>query len=227
MYVIMPFEKKFYKEKYNYEVQYYGHPLVDIIDESLKNKEIIKNVKPIIAILPGSRKQEINSTLNKVLSIVKDFKKYQFIIAGLNHINKNIYDEAVAKSGASVKVLYNKTYDLLKNSNAAIVTSGTATLETALIGTPQIVCYATNSLNMFLAKLFVKINFISLVNLILNKEVVKELIQSDFNKEMIKSELNLILKGKRNQIQKDYKDLRNLLKGEDIESKIVNHIINN
>ena len=151
MYVIMPFEKKFYKEKYNYEVQYYGHPLVDIIDESLKNKEIIKNVKPIIAILPGSRKQEINSTLNKVLSIVKDFKKYQFIIAGLNHINKNIYDEAVAKSGASVKVLYNKTYDLLKNSNAAIVTSGTATLETALIGTPQIVCYATNSLNMFLA----------------------------------------------------------------------------
>ena len=105
MYVIMPFEKKFYKEKYNYEVQYYGHPLVDIIDESLKNKEIIKNVKPIIAILPGSRKQEINSTLNKVLSIVKDFKKYQFIIAGLNHINKNIYDEAVAKSGASVKVL--------------------------------------------------------------------------------------------------------------------------
>ena len=227
MYVIMPFEKNFYKEKYNYEVQYYGHPLVDIIDESLKNKEIIKNVKPIIAILPGSRKQEINSTLNKVLSIVKDFKKYQFIIAGLNHINKNIYDEAVAKSGASVKVLYNKTYDLLKNSKAAIVTSGTATLETALIGTPQIVCYATNSLNMFLAKLFVKINFISLVNLILNKEVVKELIQSDFNKEMIKTELNLILKGKRNQIQKDYKDLRNLLKGEDIESKIVNHIINN
>ena len=119
-----------------------------------------------------------------------------------------------------------QTYDLLKNSNAAIVTSGTATLETALIGTPQIVCYATNSLNMFLAKLFVKINFISLVNLILNKEVVKELIQSDFNKEMIKTELNLILKGKRNQIQKDYKDLRNLLKGEDIESKIVNHIIN-
>ena len=89
---------------------------------------------------------------------------------------------------------------LLKNSNAAIVTSGTATLETALIGTPQIVCYATNSLNMFLAKLFVKINFISLVNLILNKEVVKELIQSDFNKEMIKTELNLILNGKRNHL---------------------------
>ena len=83
----MPFEKKFYKEKYNYEVQYYGHPLVDIIDESLKNKEIIKNVQPIIEILPGSRKQEINSTLNNVLSIVNDFKKYQFIIAGLNHIN--------------------------------------------------------------------------------------------------------------------------------------------
>ena len=123
--------------------------------------------------------------------------------------------------------MYNQTYNLLKNSNAAIVTSGTATLETALIGTPQIVCYATNNLNMFLAKLFVKINFISLVNLILNKEVVKELIQSDFNKEMIKTELNLILKGKRNQIQKDYKDLRNLLKGEDIESKIVNHIISN
>ena len=93
--------------------------------------------------------------------------------------------------------MYNQTYNLLKNSNAAIVTSGTATLETALIGTPQIVCYVTNSLNMFLAKLFVKIKFISLVNLILNKEVVKELIQSDFNKEMIKTELDLILKGKK------------------------------
>ena len=92
MYVIMPFEKKFFKEKHNYEVQYFGHPLVDIIDKSLKNKIVIKNDKPIIAILPGSRKQEINSTLKKVLSVVKDFKKYQFVIAGVSHINKNIYD---------------------------------------------------------------------------------------------------------------------------------------
>ncbi len=227
MYVIMPFEKKFYREKHNYEVQYFGHPLVNIIDKSLKSKEVISTEKPIIAILPGSRKQEINFILDKILSVVNDFKNYQFIVAGLNHINKDIYDKAVSKSGSSVKVIYNQTYNLLKNSNAAIVTSGTATLETALIGTPQIVCYVTNSFNIFLAKLFVKIKFISLVNLILNKEVVKELIQTDFNKKMIKTELNQILKEKRNQIKKDYKDLRNLLKGDEIEAKIVNHIISN
>ena len=230
MYVILPFEKSFYEKKHNFKVHYYGHPLLNIIDKTVSsknNKILTKSDKPIVAILPGSRKQEIDSILNKILKVVKDFKDYQFIIAGVNHLNKKTYQDVIKRNDVSVSVVYNKTYELLINSEAAIVTSGTATLETALIGTPQIVCYTTNSFNMFLAKLFVKINFISLVNLILNKETVKELIQSDVNKKNIKKELKLILTSRRNQIKKDYKSLRKLLQGNKIEKKIVNHIINN
>lgn len=225
MYVILPFEKEFYEKKHNYNVQYFGHPLVNIIDESLKSFNKKNKKKPIIAILPGSRKQEINLILDKILDITNDFEEYEFVVAGLNHIKKETYNKVIKNK--NIRVVFNQTYELLNNSKAAIVTSGTATLETALIGTPQIVCYVTNSFNMFLARLFVKINFISLVNLILNKETVKELIQSDVNAKNIKSELKLILTEKEISIKKDYKNLKKLLRGENIESKIVNHINNN
>jgi len=226
MYVILPFEKDFYK-KHNYRVQYYGHPLVNIIDESIKYRSKKKYQKPTIAILPGSRKQEINLILNKILDVANEFREYEFIIAGLNHINKETYYKIIENKKLNVKVVFNKTYEVLKDAEAAIVTSGTATLETALIGTPQIVCYVTNPFNIYLARLFVKVNFISLVNLILNKETVKELIQSKVNSQNIKTELQLILSKKEKTIKKDYKNLRELLKGKDIESKIVNHINNN
>ena len=165
--------------------------------------------------------------LDKILKVVKDFKEYEFVIAGLKHINFDLYKNAIKKNNVSVSVVFDNTYELLKKADAAIVTSGTATLETALIGTPQIVCYITNPINMFLAKLFVKIKFISLVNLILNKETVRELIQSDVNKKNIKKELSLILGSRKNEIKKDYESLRNLLSGEKIEEKIVRHIIKN
>ena len=229
MYVILPFEKDYFLKKHNYKVQYFGHPLVTIVDESLKinNSDSIEFDRPIIAILPGSRKQEISLILNKILKVVKDFKEYEFVIAGLKHINFDLYKNAIRKNNVSVRVVFDNTYELLKKADAAIVTSGTATLETALIGTPQIVCYITNPINMLLAKLFVKIKFISLVNLILNKETVRELIQSDVNKKNIKKELSLILGSRKNEIKKDYESLRNLLSGEKIEEKIVRHIIKN
>ena len=163
--------------------------------------------------------------MDKILDITNDFEEYEFVVAGLNHIKKETYNKVIKNK--NIRVVFNKTYELLNNSKAAIVTSGTATLETALIGTPQIVCYFTFSFNMFLARLFVKINFISLVNLILNKETVKELIQSDVNAKNIKSELKQILTKKEISIKKDYKNLKKLLRGENIESKIVNHINNN
>lgn len=221
MYVILPFEKNFYK-KHNYNVQYFGHPLVNIIDESLESINKKNKKKPIIAILPGSRKQEINLILDKILDISNDFSEYEFVIAGLKHIKEETYNKVIKNK--NIRVVFDKTYELLINSKAAIVTSGTATLETALIGTPQIVCYVTNSFNIFLARLFVKVNFISLVNLILNKETVRELIQSDVNSKNIKRELKQILSQKGTDIKKDYKDLRKLLIGKNIESKIIKHI---
>ena len=226
MYVILPFEKEFYK-KHNHNVQYFGHPLVNIIDQSIKSLNQKNKNKPTIAILPGSRKQEIELILDKVLNIINDFDKYEFIIAGLDHINIKTYQKIIQSKDLDVKIIFNKTYELLKKSDAAIVTSGTATLETALIGTPQLVCYVTNKFNMFIAKLFVKVKFISLVNLILNKETVKEFIQSDVNSKNIKNELNLILSYKKEKIKKDYKSLRELLYGSDIEKKIIEHIKKN
>ena len=226
MYVILPFEKDFYK-KHNHNVQYFGHPLVNIVDQSIKSFNRNDKNKPTIAILPGSRKQEIELILNRVLNIVNDFDKYEFVIAGLDHIDKRIYQKIIKNKNLDVKIIFNKTYELLKRSEAAIVTSGTATLETALIGTPQIVCYVTNRFNIFMARLFVKINFISLVNLILNKETVKELIQSEVNSKNIKKELNLILSDKKEKIKEDYKSLRKLLYGRDIEKKIIEHINKN
>ena len=226
MYVILPFEKDFYK-KHNHNVQYFGHPLVNIIDQSIKSLNQKNKNKPTIAILPGSRKQEIELILDKVLNIINDFDKYEFIIAGLDHINIKTYQKIIKSKGLNVKIIFNQTYELLKKSDAAIVTSGTATLETALIGTPQLVCYVTNKFNMFLAKLFVKVKFISLVNLILNKETVKEFIQSDVNSKNIKNELNLILTDKKEKIKRDYESLRELLHGSDIEKKIIEHIKKN
>ncbi|MAT79782.1 MAG: lipid-A-disaccharide synthase [Flavobacteriales bacterium] len=226
MYVILPFEKDFYK-KHNHNVQYFGHPLVNIVDQSIKSFNRKDKNKPTIAILPGSRKQEIELILNRVLNIVNDFDKYEFVIAGLDHINKRTYQKIIKNKNLDVKIIFNKTYELLNKSEAAIVTSGTATLETALIGTPQIVCYVTNGFNIFVARLFVKINFISLVNLILNKETVKELIQSEVNSKNIKKELNLILSDKKEKIKEDYKSLRKLLYGRDIEKKIIEHINKN
>ena len=227
MYVILPFEKELYEKKHKYNVQYFGHPLVNIIDESLKSLNRKNNLPPTIAILPGSRKQEINLILDKILDVVNDFDDYEFVIAGLSHIKKETYFKAIKKKNLNVKVVFNQTYQLLNNSQAAIVTSGTATLETALIGTPQLVCYATNSFNIFIARLFVRVNFISLVNLILNKETVRELVQSDVNSKNIKTELTQILSHKETKMKKDYKTIRKLLKGKNIENKIIDHINNN
>lgn len=219
MYVILPFEKDFYA-KYEVDVDFVGHPLLDAIEnekENLTNQETFflkhhLSTKPIIAILPGSRKQEIAVMLPIMLSVKKHFPNYEFVIAGASAIEEGFYKQYI--SDPSIRIIFNQTHDLLHNATAALVTSGTATLETALINVPQVVCYKGNWLSFQIAKRIVNINYISLVNLIMGKAVVKELIQEHLNESSITKELTLILeKNNRNRIIEDYKKLREILGG--------------
>ena len=218
MYVILPFEKEFYEEKHNYPVHFVGHPLIDAIynrkqvDPKTFKKENGLDDRPVIALLPGSRKQEIKKMLEIMISVAKDFKEYQFVIAGAPSQEKSFYESFL--STKNVHFVANKTYDLLSISEAALVTSGTATLETALFKVPQVVCYKGSRISYEIAKRVIKLDYISLVNLILNKTVVTELIQADFNKKRLKEELTKILDPyNRAAMFLDYYDLEKALGG--------------
>ena len=217
MYCILPFEKEFYKT-HNYEVNFVGHPLIDAIsdrpqvDENQFRKSHNLSNKPIIALLPGSRKQEITKMLGVMLSLVDDFKDYQFVIAGAPSQDYEFYKQFIKQE--NVGFISNKTYDLLSVSNAALVTSGTATLETALYKVPQVVCYKANAISYQIAKRIITLKYISLVNLIMDREVVTELIQGDLNKNRLKKELKAILNSeKREQLYLDYYELEQRLGG--------------
>ena len=193
LYSILPFEKDFFK-KFDWDIHYVGNPLLDEIakfnphDFFHQKNEISYN--PIIALLPGSRKQEVEKMLDVMLEIAPQYQHCQFIIAGVRNLDPQIYLKALK---AGIKVIYDQTYDLLHHASAAIVTSGTATLETALFRVPQVVVYKTSSISYHIAKHLIRVPFISLVNLIAEKEVVKELIQEDYSVAKVKSELNAML----------------------------------
>ncbi|MFH1297753.1 MAG: lipid-A-disaccharide synthase [Bacteroidota bacterium] len=193
MFVILPFEQDFYK-KYNYPVDFVGHPLLDVIQEDRKpvdrNAFLKQNKlpgKPIIAFLPGSRRQEIRTMMKHMQEVIPAFKGYQFVVAGAPSIDPNLYASVIGD--APVSVIFKQTYDLLEHAEAALVTSGTATLETALLGTPEVVCYRGSALSFWIANRIVHVPFISLVNLIMEKEVVKELIQHQLTRENLIYEL--------------------------------------
>ncbi|QNJ97095.1 lipid-A-disaccharide synthase [Constantimarinum furrinae] len=224
MYVILPFEKDFYEKKHNFPVHFVGHPLIDAVyDRAQVNPEQFRNDnnldnRPIIALLPGSRKQEISKMLKVMLSIVEDFNEYQFVIAGAPSQEASFYAPYIKKQ--NVHLLLNKTYDLLSISNAALVTSGTATLETALFKVPQVVCYKGSRISYEIAKRVIKLKYISLVNLILDKEVVTELIQTEFNGKRLRSELTYILDDyNRAKLFLDYYDLEQKLGGKGASAK--------
>jgi len=204
LFVILPFEKDFYA-KHDFSVHYLGHPLLDVVLESKKqlaSSSIANDLglqKPIIALLPGSRKQEILRMLPTMLNVSKQLPDYDFVIAGVEN-HRNLY-ESLCKD-CDVKVIYNQTYSLLSNSYAAMVTSGTATLETALFNVPQVVCYKGNFISYLIAKHLIKgINYISLVNLIADKGVVTELIQNEMNPNRLLQEMQLILGETKNRQQ--------------------------
>ncbi|MGB1031839.1 MAG: lipid-A-disaccharide synthase, partial [Flavobacteriales bacterium] len=220
MFVILPFEKDFYST-YDIEVNYVGHPLLDVIkqedtqaidSEQFRSKNELDE-RPIIALLPGSRKQEITSMLSVMISMVPKFSSHQFVIAGAPSQDPEFYQNILKKTG--VKVIFGQTYELFKNAQAGLVTSGTATLEAALFKMPQVVCYKGNPLSYYIARWLVDIKYISLVNLILDNEAVVELIQGDFNQKKLESELKLILPGgdKRENVLQKYNQLAEVLGG--------------
>ena len=218
MYVILPFEKDFYENKHDFPVHFVGHPLIDAIANRNQvkigdfRKENGLDNRPIIALLPGSRKQEITKMLQVMLSVVEDFNEYQFVIAGAPSQDEDFYKPYIKTK--NVHLLLNETYDLLSVSYAALVTSGTATLETALFKVPQVVCYKGSRISYEIAKRIIKLKYISLVNLILDKEVVTELIQTEFNKKRLKEELTYILdEYKRAVLFLDYYELEQKLGG--------------
>lgn len=220
MYVIFPFEVDFYKQ-YNYQVYYEGNPLMDAICERPYREETFDEFvasnrlasKPIIALLAGSRKQELKHVLPKMLEMVDCFPDYQFVIAGAPSMTAEDY--APYLQGRAIPVVYGRTYRLLQQATAALVTSGTATLETAILKIPEIVCYSGEggALSYFLFKVFVKVKYISLVNLIMGREVVKELLMQKLNAKNLRAELSEILENgeKRQRMLSDYEELNRRL----------------
>lgn len=231
MHVILPFEKEFYENKHRFPVNFVGHPLIDAIGKisgtdhkSFKALNRLDPEKPIIALLPGSRKQEVQKMLTLMLSVTATFPDYQFVIAGAPSLDQEFYRPFLRSS--LVKLVFDQTYDLLSISHAALVTSGTATLETALFKVPQVVCYRANWISYQIAKRIITLKYISLVNLIMDREVVKELIQGELNHKNLQKELSKILEGaERNRQLEAYDELEKKLGGMGASEKAATFIV--
>ena len=231
MYVILPFEKDFYEGKHQYPVHFVGHPLLDAIaarkevSEEIFKKENGLDERPIIALLPGSRKQEIAKMLSVMLSVVGSYHQYQFVIAGAPSQEYDFYKQFIKEE--NVHFVTGKTYDLLSHAHAALVTSGTATLETALFNVPEVVCYRGNWISYQIAKRVISLKYISLVNLIMDAPIVTELIQGELNTKNLKTELEKLLNPEhRAQLLKDYKTLREKLGNEGASERTASLILN-
>ncbi len=216
MLVILPFEKEYYQKKWNWPVEYVGHPLVEVIDRFRQNPTPLSlslpGNGPLIALLPGSRKQEILKKLPVMLEVTSHYPQYRFVVAKAPGLDPSFYEDLL-KPYPNVSSVTNQTYALLNQASAALVTSGTATLETALFGVPEVVCYKGSFLSYQIGKRLVNVKYISLVNLIMDKEVVTELIQDDLNPPRLRKELDKILhdQDRISQIKKDYSDLHQIL----------------
>lgn len=233
MFVILPFEVAVY-QKHNYDANYVGHPLLDAIAQE-KDKLPTKDLfieqnqldnRPIIAVLPGSRKQEIERMFSIMLNVVNDFKEYQFVIAGTSNLPHEAYQTAF---DMGLKVVFNQTYALMNSAHSGIIKSGTSTLESALFRLPQVVCYKGGAISYSIAKMVVgnRVKYISLPNLILDKPVVKELIQSELTPENLKHELHLIIEGKtRENMLEEYDGLIKLLGNSGASKKVAQLMYN-
>jgi len=231
MLTILPFENDFY-QRFNYSAHFVGHPLLDAIyNESLIRQDNsslsgISNDKPLIALLPGSRNQEVKRMLPQMLKATKKIKGAQFVIAGAPSLHESFYQKFL--KDYNIPLIFNQTYQIIKLSKAAMVTSGTATLETALLKTPEVVCYKAAPLSYLIARRLVKVPFISLVNLIMDYEIVKELIQQDCNPDGIANEINKMLYDKdyHKKIMDGYTQLEIKLGGRGASEKAASIIIN-
>lgn len=227
MAVILPFEKDFYK-KFDYNVEYVGHPLLDEIEKfkfdsiEVFRKEQNLDERPILVVLPGSRKQEVSKKLPIMLEAAKRIKTHQMVIAGAPSLDKEFYQSLCSNS-----IVFGKTYELLSYADVAIVTSGTATLETALFKVPQVVCYKSSKISYSIAKRLVKVKFISLVNLIMDREVVKELIQGECTSDNIYKETLRLIEDEeyRSELDNNYKLLQEKLGGGGASQKVARSLL--
>lgn len=214
MFVILPFEKEFYK-KFNWDVDYVGNPVLDAVKAhspavDFKSRHNLDPSQPLVALLPGSRKQELLNIITLMASVAKRFPTYRFAVAVVNNLDAQLYQPL--KELSNVTFVTEDTYNLLQNSAAAIVTSGTATLETALFHVPQIVVYKTSAVTYRIVKMIIRVPFISLVNLIAGREVVRELIQNDLTVGNVAEELEAILTGpKREAVLQGYDEIIQIL----------------
>jgi len=211
--VILPFEKAFFRQ-YGIDAEFVGHPLLDEISGLMPGNSIPNTNKPVsnqIALLPGSRKQEVSRILPRMLGVVDKYPTYQFVIAGATSLPEEYY-QPYLKKYPNVRLVRGQTYEVLRQSTAALVKSGTSTLETALLDVPQVVCYAGNWLSYRIAKQLIKVKYISLVNLIMDRPMVRELIQDELNQENLQAALDEILTPeKAAEIRAGYGELRLLL----------------
>lgn len=231
LFVILPFEKEFFA-RHGINVHYSGNPLLDEIatrsthlnDENFRKKNGLSMNKPIVALLPGSRVQEIKSVLPIQMKVVEKHPDLCFVIGGISHFSPDFYSNI---TGGNIPIVYNQTYDLLHAASTAMVTSGTATLETALFNVPQVVCYKANPISYHIARYVAKIKYISLVNLIMNKPVVKELIQGDLNFQDLEKEFCRLHNDEesRKSLQQEYATLRTLLGESGVSQRISDTII--
>jgi lipid-A-disaccharide synthase len=234
LYIIFPFEKAFFK-KHGYDAIYLGNPLIDQVEswhrDTGDRKTIMNSLglgeKPVIALLAGSRLQEVKKVLPVMVSVASSLPDYQFVVAGMEHLSENIYRDIIGS--LPVAVIYRRTYDLLAVAEAALVTSGTATLEAALFDVPQIVCYKTSALTYHISKMVIKVRFISLVNLIMDREMVRELIQADLNQMTLCRELQGIIRTghKHDIIRADYKQLCRILGDSGASARIASDMVDN
>ena len=223
---ILPFEKEYYASR-QMSINYVGHPCLEqIANHQFQPIQKPSKYKYTVAILPGSRLQEVKKSLKVLGKVILKHPKSYFLIGAVDNLPFDVYLEL--EQYDNVKIIVNRTYDLLRDSNAAIVVSGTATVETAVIGIPQVVCYKTSGLTYLLARLFLSIKYISLVNLIADKPIVKELIQGQFNASLLSKELKCLLHdhSKINKIKKGYRDISLLLGDDSASINAADHIIN-
>ena len=234
LYIIFPFEKEFY-QRHEYPAIFLGNPLIDHIDgwrgrapvnEALRASMGLDS-RPVVALLSGSRLQEVSRILPVMAAAAPAYPDYQFVVAAMDHLPSRLYEEAAARY--PVRIINGRTYDLLAVAEAALVTSGTATLEAALFDVPQAVCYKTSPLTYRLAKMVIRVRFISLVNLIMDREIVRELIQGDLSNARLHRELDEILvTGYRHQkIKKDYAELRGILGGGGASGRVAADMVSN
>jgi len=232
LFVILPFEEAFY-QKHNHKVYFVGHPLIDAVEEKksvlISKEEFVKNnglsEKPIIAVLPGSRAQEIERMLKIMLEVTNQFKDYQFVVAGSNNLDKKYYEPLAQYK---IKVVFNQTYELMSHAEAGIIKSGTSTLESALFDLPEVVCYKSGGLSFKIAKMLVDVKYISLPNLIMDKPIIKELVQNDFTSANIANELEKLLHDKkyRQEILDNYTQLKTMLGGKGASARLAKELIN-